>query len=263
MLNLFTISFNSNPFIQQHLPILQSLSIPWHWTICEGLSYHGKDRGGIQPDLQKQHQDFRSIDGSSDYLDEIEDDRVTIIRRPQIWPGKTEMCNAALEAMPPGRVIHQIDADEIWQAWQLKKIYQMFMRQPERESALYLCRYWCGPDRFIFEPGRTGNMLQYEWRRTWRQVEGGRFSRHEPPCYAHVRTGFNKTDFTHSETQDEDLIFDHKAWVLEEQVAFKAKYYGWPTLLENWKALQTAKLPAPARKYFPFSNDDAMIIRAP
>ena len=261
MINFFTICFNAQPFIQYHLPIFETLKIPWRWVIVEGLSRHGSDRGGRQPDLSGLHINYRSIDGASEYLESIKDERVKLIRRPQIWNGKTDMCNAALEAMPDGDLLWEVDCDENWTVPQIEKCALLFDRFLFKQSALFCCRVWVGPDRYIFTPGMSGNHLEYEWRRVWRFRSDWRFKTHEPPVYGHVRTGVNPGDLTHAETMDAGLVFNHLAYVNESQVAFKSRYYGWPKLLDGWRRLQSAALPCKLRDFMPeWCDDDVLVV---
>ena len=263
MINFFTIVHNGMPFIQYHLPVFQKLRIPWRWVIVEGISKHGSDRGGVQPNLTRWHKDFLSIDGTSEYLDRIKDDRVRVVRYYCIWQGKTDMVNIALGMFRDGDVLWEVDCDENWKPEQIEKMALMFKEHPDKTSALFCCRFFVGPDRFIFEPGKTGNMMAYEWRRAWRYVPGAHFSAHEPPTYNAIGTGTHPTDFTHAETMKEGLIFDHMWGVTEEQMRFKEAYYGCPGMVGNWKRLQTAALPVRFRDYLPyFCRDDAKVVKA-
>jgi hypothetical protein len=255
MITFLTLCFNGMPFIRHHLPVFQSLSLPWRWVIVEGLSVHGHDRNSPQPDISS----LNHGDGTSAYLDSITDKRVQVVRRNDVWLGKTEMCNAALvHSLPGPGLIWQVDVDEYWTAPQIEKMAEMFEQNPQKTSAMFCCKYFVGPDRWIFEPGKTGNIMSYEWRRAWRYVHGAQFSRHEPPVY-----GGTQNDFTHEETMKAGLIFDHLAYVNEEQVRFKERYYGCPGMVDGWKRLQAASLPTYMRHYLPyFCHDDAKVVGA-
>jgi hypothetical protein len=185
------------------------------------------------------------------------------MRCPKIWPGKTEMVNAALAAMPDGDLLWEVDADEQWSSKQIQTTVNLFAKNPDKTSALFCCKVWVGPDRYIYEPGKSGNHLEYEWRRVWRFNPGWTFKTHEPPAYGEIPAGINHADIKHDETMASNLIFNHLAYVNEAQVAFKERYYKWPGLVEGWRRLQSAELPCLLRDYMPqWANDDVRVVGA-
>lgn len=104
-LHVFTIVLNGFPFIRHHIEVFRRLKGPWHWHIVEGVAELVHDTawsvelgGRVDASL---HQQGRSHDGTSGYLDQLAaafPDNITIYRKPlgKFWNGKLEMVNAPL-----------------------------------------------------------------------------------------------------------------------------------------------------------------------
>ena len=86
-IRFFTIVLNGMPFLRYHLSMMQKLTIPWEWHIAEGLAelrhdtaWSVRKRWTWRKPFRLQttgwlphefHEGGRSIDGTSEYLDEI------------------------------------------------------------------------------------------------------------------------------------------------------------------------------------------------
>ena len=104
------------PFIQRHLPIFEQLSpeIDWEWHVVEGVALGRADsrRPYSSRSMEDSHRQYRSKDGTSEYLDYIvslPNSRVVLYRKPlgKAWKDKLEMINTVvhrltLEAMSCG-----------------------------------------------------------------------------------------------------------------------------------------------------------------
>jgi len=121
MLTIFTIVLNGMPYIKRHLAELQKLKIPWEWRIVEGVTEPlGCTRWCRQvPD--KWHKDFKSIDGTHEYLKSIQGGNVVVYSQGKAFNGKLEMIKQALQGVDSG-VVMEVDADEMWSAEQIEKI---------------------------------------------------------------------------------------------------------------------------------------------
>lgn len=121
--HFFTIVLNGDPFIRYHETVLPKLWFKWHWHIVEGVASLAHDtawsvKAGGRVD-ESFHRNGLSIDGTSEYLDDLAarfPDNITIYRKRNgvFWEGKREMCNAPLENIDRECLLWQIDSDEFW-----------------------------------------------------------------------------------------------------------------------------------------------------
>ena len=276
--HFFTIVLNGQPYIRHHLEQLKKLPFDWHWHVIEGVADLKNDTawslrtGGHVP--KKLHRFGRSIDGTTQYLDELASEmphRVTVYRKQagQLWQGKLEMVNAPIPRIAEAgseALLWQIDADELWTAEQLIAGRQMFLDQPEKTAARYWCRFFVGPNLAVATRSTYGNAAT-EWLRTWRYRPGMQWMAHEPPVLAEPIGNNQARDvavvnpFTQADAESKGLVFDHFAYARREQVQFKESYYGYADAVAKWEALQRASLPAKLADYFHWVTDDAMVDR--
>ncbi len=247
MLTLFTIVLNGEPYIEQHLPVLRQLTIPWQWRIVEGVAAPTHCTSWCRQMPDKWHRDCVSIDGTHEYVRAVNNTpNVTCSWRHSPWDGKVAMVAKALEGVTDG-VVMQVDSDELWQAWQLERIYRLMLPQAPGTAARFACRYWVGPNKLL--TSTTGWARgDLEWLRAWRWGEGVKFERHEPP----IVSGFDKCVSIES-TEQLGLVFDHYAYVTEQQIAMKQDYYGYHGLVRAWHRLQETNGPVNLQEFFPWA----------
>jgi hypothetical protein len=68
--------------------------------------------------------------------------------------------------------------------------------------------------------------------------------------------------FSPVEMEREKLVFQHYAYVTEEQLRFKEQYYGYKDITAQWKSLQVnTQFPAPLKKFldWPWVNEKALV----
>lgn len=262
-----TIVRDGLPWIACHYPELRKLDIPWVWHIIEGTAAPAHCTAWcerIRPGL--------STDGTTEYLDSLAFDKRVFIHRSELWDGKVSMVNAALTHQHEPCVILQADADELWTARQMERIFDLLrddhpLRTKKFNCIYFYCRYFLGPDIVITTRNTFGNRTDFEWMRAWAYVPGMRFTSHEPP----KMDGPEPRPMPHKRSLDHGLVFDHMAYATEAQVAFKAQFYGsdnnplgplYSDALEGWHRLQlNTQWPAKARDYLRFIQDDAMAAR--
>lgn len=258
-LHIFTIVLDGMPFITWHLPTFNRLVCDWHWTIAEGAAMNVKDTAWCKPQEPR-----LSRDGTSEYLATLrKHPRVTVIQK-QSCDGKVEMCNACLPSALGGTleykqdcVLMQIDCDELWTEWQLSRIFAVFEMEPNLGAMQFYCRYFVGQNIIITSEDTYGNK-RGEWMRAWRWRPGCRFLKHEPPFLDQV-TGLT---MPREQSRFKGLDFEHYAYVLPSQVAFKENYYGYAHAGEHWQRLQQNRTwPTPLRKWLPWVQDDAIADR--
>jgi GT2 family glycosyltransferase/ADP-heptose:LPS heptosyltransferase/lipoprotein NlpI len=276
-IHFFTIVLNGEPFIRRHIDAFRKLQFPWHWHVIEGVADHRHDTawsiqngGRITPEL---HRKGLSKDGTTEYIDLLKKEfpsNITIYRKGggQFWDGKLEMVNAPLSGIGEECLLWQIDADEVWTTDQISRARALFLGDSVKTAAFYTCKFFVGPDLVITSRNTYGNHRDYEWLRTWRFRPGDRWMAHEPPQLCRWENGgqwvdlAKKHSFRHEETESAGLIFNHYAYVTEQQLRFKEVYYGYTGAVQSWKTLQAeTRFPALLKNYFSWVNDDSIVNR--
>lgn len=264
MINFFTIVLDGEPWIERHLPVFESLTIPWHWFIVEGVANNVNCTqwcARSRPRL--------SIDGTTRYLQSLAANPAVTVLQRQFWSGgKVEMCNAALRNMNQAGLLWQVDVDEIWTREQIVAVDRIFTRNPDRNCARFWCRYFVGPDLVVMRPDSWSNNPTYEWKRVWRFEPGIKFYRHEPP----VLHGFTEKPFSQDEMEAIGAVFDHFGYATLDQVQFKASYYAgdrnphapeYRNCVEGWKRLQAYQGPWPThlKQFLGFVPAETLVTR--
>ncbi len=250
--HFFTIVLNGMPFISHHIDAFKHLPFRWHWHIVEGAAELVADtawsrpNGGYLP--ESFHYDGLSIDGTSEYIDQLKlffPDNITVYRKPagELWQGKLAMVNAPLDSILEECLLWEINADECWSHAQLCDGWRMFQDEPERSAAFYRCHFFVGPHLVVSSRNCYSQQPGHEWLRTWRYRPGCRWAAHEPPrlicCGSDgERDIARKAPFSNGETEAKGLVFQHFAYTTVDQVRFKEKYYGYSQATYGWLQLQ-------------------------
>jgi glycosyltransferase involved in cell wall biosynthesis len=276
-IHFFTIVLNGEPFIRYHIEVFRQLPFPWHWHIVEGVAdlkhcsaWSLRLGGHITAAM---HSNGLSNDGTTEYLDELQrqyPDNISIYRKSDgaFWDGALEMVNAPLTHIKQECLLWQVDVDEFWTIDQIGRMQQMFIRHPEKTAAFYWCWYFVGQDLVIATRNCYAENPQQEWLRTWRYQPGYRWISHSPPILAQLSDGqwqdvARINPFLHEETEAEQAIFQHFAYVTEKQLQFKEDYYGYKNARSSWIALQQqTRLPVRLRQYFPWVHDLTLVDKA-
>jgi glycosyltransferase involved in cell wall biosynthesis len=277
-IHFFTIVLNGEPFIRYHIDVFKQLSCNWHWHIIEGVADLKHDtawsvqNGGLVTD--EIHQNGRSKDGTSEYIDEIAKlypENITVYRKPEgvFWDGKREMVNAPLANIQEECLLWQVDVDELWTVEQINTARQLFITHPEKTAAFYWCWYFVGEDLVISTRNCYAQNPQQDWLRTWRFKPGAFWAAHEPPVLVESLGEGQQQNvaavnpFLHGETEKQGLIFQHFAYVTAEQLKFKEQYYGYKNAVNLWNTLQSeTNFPVYLRQYFPWVQDQTMVDKA-
>jgi len=274
-IHFFSIVLNGEPFIHYHIEAFKQLPFKWHWHIVEGVADLKHDtawslkNGGHITD--KLHKNGLSCDGTTEYLDELAKlypDNITIYRKPEgvFWEGKREMVNAPLGNIKEESLMWQVDVDELWTVEQLCTARLLFISNPDKTAAFYWCWYFVGENLVISTRNCYAQNPRQEWLRTWRFKPGFIWAAHEPPILVETLSDGKLNNlaasnpFSHQETENAGLIFQHFAYVTEEQLLFKEEYYGYKNALSQWKTLQEQTIfPVLLRNYFSWVGDDTMV----
>lgn len=274
-IHFFTIVLNGKPFIDYHINVMKKLPFKWHWHIVEGVadlkhdtSWSLENGGKIDDSI---HNKGLSKDGTAEYLNELSKlypDNVTVYRKENnsFWEGKIEMVSRPLENIKEECLLWQVDVDELWTAKQMIEARNMFLKEPSRTAAYFYCFYFVGEKRIIVTENTYGNHTDYEWLRLWKYQPGDKWLSHEPPQLSRmvaedIWIDLGKVNvFTHADTKSRNLVFQHYAYVTEEQLKFKEIYYGYKDPVAKWKELNSvSSLPAALNKYFEWVTDGATV----
>jgi len=251
MLTIFTIVLNGEPFISKKIEAYQKLQIPWQWQIVEGVSQPTNCTRWCKQVPDKWHKEFRSIDGTHEYLKNLKHDKVKIYSQNKPFNGKIEMVNKALEGVDCGVVMEQ-DADEFWTPEQMTAVYDLLKDRTPGVTAQFHCNYHIGKKVVVSRSGLGS--YPYEWYRAWKWGEGIRFTSHEPPILNHQPIRIPR-----GITEEMGLVFEHYAYCTRENVAFKEDFYGYAGLLKSWEELQKTHGPVRLNKYFAHVQDRSVV----
>jgi glycosyltransferase involved in cell wall biosynthesis len=284
-IHFFTIVLNGQPFIRYHIEVFSKLPFSWHWHIIEGVADLRNDTewslqsgGRITDDM---HKNGLSNDGTTEYIDEIKQQypqNITVYRKSDgsFWHGKREMVNEPLYDITEECLLWQVDVDELWTVAQICVARQMFIDHPEKTAAFYWCLYFVGQNITVSNRYCYSQNPKQEWLRTWRYKSGAVWVAHEPPRLEEPflyrlnpqesaiciewREVSSVNPFTHQQTENLGLVFQHFAYVTENQLRFKEKYYGYKDAVSQWEALQkNTNFPAYLREYFPWVTDETQV----
>lgn len=253
MLTIFTIVLNGEPWIRRILPELQKLQIPWQWRIVEGVTDPVNCTAWCRPIPGRWHEQYRSTDGTTQYLDEIRSTPgVTVLRRSAPYQGKLHMIQEALAIGSHG-VVMQIDADELWTAAQIAGVYNLLKDRQPGTAAQFFCRYFVGPKKIVKTRGGFGSH-PYEWFRAWRWGQAVEFISHEPP-----RLNVAGPVVAREATESLGLVFDHMAYATPEQARFKEDFYGYAGLANAWEKLQETTGLVRLGEFFTWIHDATLV----
>lgn len=249
----FTIVLNGMPFIEQQYDIIPKVFD--HWYVIEGATRPILDTGWCNHISKNFYSDdYISIDGTSEFLNKIcKDKNITVIRKDNLWDGKLEMCNSFMDEIDDC-ILMQFDVDEIWNKNILKDVLHFSESNDNFDGMMFKCNYYVGEKLITDGEDCYGNNPN-EWCRLWKLKNKTRWISHEPPRINGC-TRFLSRDFT----KQKNWIFDHYAYILESQVAFKENFYNYHGALNSWKRLQEAtNLPCKLNEYLPWVDNRVIV----
>ena len=161
----FTPILNGMPFLKKQVKFITENFD--HWYIIEGVLNNKNDgcHNGNVVDERFISKDYLSIDGTTEFLNELNNSNITVIRnngRP--WDGYVEMANSFMDSIENAFLMY-IDIDEFWTKQQIDEIYN-FACNNDYNTFMFKCYYFVGKDRFVFEDNKFGNK-HYEWVRAF------------------------------------------------------------------------------------------------
>ena len=250
----FTIVLNGMPFIKQQYKIIPDIFDEWY--IIEGATNPVSDTSWCNNISHEfYNSDKLSVDGTTEFLDSIASDKIHIIRKGDFWNGKVEMCNSFVAGISDC-ILMQFDVDEIWSPEVLEDLLSYAQDNDHFDGMLFRCNYYVGEKLKLKQSGGYADNI-YEWSRLWKIRDNIIWLSHEPPRVKGCKNFLSK-----NYTQSRGWVFDHYAYVLEEQVRFKENFYGYTNAVQQWKDLQACELfPCSARTYLKWIGDDTVVIK--
>lgn len=200
-----------------------------HWVIVEGVASPNGSTSWCKELPTTLHNNYLSNDGTTEFLDNINSKKVTVIRtnnRP--WLSKDEQVNAAInhiKTITNNCFLWQIDVDEQWDIESIEAA-EKALTDNNGKTGCFLCNYFVGENQRVI--GQWGEGMIEPYRRLW-NWKGELFIKHEPPTLE----GKNGPGFLLPQR------FNHYAYYFKEDVKFKELYYqGYEGLFERWLKVQ-------------------------
>ena len=256
----FTIMFNGMRFLPEQIKRIPKMFDKWY--IIEGPVNPVHCTSWCKEIPAQYVNDMNmSSDGTYEYLNNIDNDKIEVIRSPIVdgrhryWDGKLEMCNSFMDKIE-NALLMQIDMDEFWGDNTLNKIFD-WSKDIGKCMAQFKCNFYVGENLITTGTNCYGDM-PYEWNRLWTIKNKTTWKSHEPPKLN--RTGIHQV--VKDVTSRNNWGFRHYAYAYEEQLKFKEDYYGYTGAVEGWKRLQSeTKFPVYLRNYFPWVTDNTQVVK--
>ena len=229
----FTTLLNGQPFLEKQLKSnIKDLFDEWYFI--EGAVDKTHDTTGNTVPKKYHTDDYLSIDGTSELLDSYAGEKIKVIRNNgKLWNGYVGMANSIADKYE-NCILMMIDVDEFWPYDKLKELLE-FAETNSYNTYFFMCYYFVGKDKYLFENNRYGNN-DYEWNRLWKITDKKQFKQLQPP---HL---YDKHEIILADKQltvNKGWIFTHYSYTLEEQVKFKCDFFNKGNLLyDQWKKLQ-------------------------
>lgn len=201
------------------------------WVIAEGAVNNTGSTSWCKRMPAVYHNNGRSVDGTIDYIKELErkyPNKIALVQQEGMWPNKDIQVSAAIDYLKKRMTgkpnfLWQIDADEQWTADQLNDAEQELLRSG-KDYGMFLCDYYVNADKTLLAKGHWGEGRGLPYNRLWKW-SGQRALSHEPPVFDQL----TQPILLHQR-------FQHYAYVFEQDVKFKAEWYsGHEKVLEGWK----------------------------
>jgi hypothetical protein len=239
----FTTLLNGQPYLEKQLAS-KTRDYFDEWYFIEGALDKTNDTACNTVPPTYYNDKFLSIDGTTEILDKAADDKIKVVRNNgKLWDGYVDMVNSIMDKCDDC-LLMMIDVDEFWTPKQLETLLDFAEKNPYN-TYFFMCYYFIGKDRYLFENNKYGNN-HYEWNRLWK-VQGKRtFKRLQPP---HLYDPSEIILANKNLTVTNGWVFSHYAYALEEQVKFKSHFFNkGDVLLEQWKKIQ--EIPKTEKRMF-------------
>lgn len=219
------------------------------WIIVEGASKNTFCTSWCKDMPEKYHKDGSSIDGTVEYIKEIQSTictgaEIKLIQTEGFWDGKVAMFNAALEYIDYPCHLWQVDIDEYWEPWQLENA-EKILENTDTDVGIFTCNYMLSHD--IVVRGDWGESIKHGYKRLWKYQPGRKFISHEPPKIEGEGKALPPAYMPK---------FLHKSYYYKQDVEFKAAWYNkHEHILDGWKDIVQGVTKLPCRIESLFRNE--------
>jgi len=208
-----------------------------YWVIVEGASKNG----GSTSWCKVHRQGHRSTDGTAEFVQSLQSDRVLTYSHDTFYKSKDEQFNMGIEllrTLTKDCYLWQVDCDEHWTADDLPLAERKLWRSASNVASFQF-NHWVGDDILAIGDWGSGRV-----NRLW-QWKGQYFNSHEP---AVMKTQTKTTLLL-------PYKFDHYSMMFDQDVKFKSKFYrGHEQVYLNWKNLSNLEYPCHISNLFGTNN---------
>lgn len=185
-----------------------------YWIVCEGATLSGGSTAWYKGMDAAYHNNGRSIDGTHEFLKEINSKKLIYIESSKMWNSKDEMvnmCVSEVKKLTDKCILYQIDIDEQWSTKGILMAEHALIESNAKYLTLHGNQY---VGKNLIADGKDWGGGTFTRVFNW---EGETFYSHEPPLL--------NTD-NRSAIVLNGYRFEHYSYFFSEDVLFKDKWYG-------------------------------------
>jgi len=179
-------------------------------------------------DASSMTEDGKSTDETIEIIRSFPDPerKILLFQSNDFWDGKTTMCNAWNDHVT-GDYLWFISSDEFYLEEDIGKILKLLEDEEPDQVDFFADHFWGDFNHCVDErmDGSWGNDIP--WERIFKHIPGSKWERHEPPRYLHPDGALtiDKKLMDKYKTLAMGIKLKHYAYVCEQQVDFKTKFY--------------------------------------
>lgn len=192
-----------------------------HWIVVDGLA----GNGGSTSWCQDLNLDFKSTDGTIEYLKSFNNPKLHLIEAKEKWESKDKMVNEAIEllrSITKYCTLYQVDSDEHFSVVGMEKAERMLMGSPHKCVSLTPIHY-VAHNRIAMGQWAAKTNRIWKWK-------GEDFVSHEPAAI-----------YGQGKALAIPVSFNHYSYVFDKDVMFKEQYYGYTGIYERWKIVEQSE----------------------
>lgn len=192
-----------------------------HWIVVDGLAGNKGSTSWCR-DLEL---NFKSTDGSIEYLKSFNSDKLHLIEPTEKWESKDQMVNAAIEylrGLTKYCTLYQVDSDEHHTIEGMARAERLLNGSTQKCVSLTPIHY-VAHNRVAMGAWAAKTNRIWKWK-------GEDFTSHEPAMI-----------YGQGKALAIPVSFNHYSYVFDKDVIFKEKYYGYEGIYERWKAVEESE----------------------
>lgn len=189
-----------------------------HWVVVDGLA----GNGGSTSWCKDLNLDFKSTDGTVEYMRSLKSDTVHFIEAERKWDSKDEMVEAAIvkiRELARACTLYQVDSDEHWTEDGMMRA-ERFLKGTDRKCVSVTPIHYVSTNRVAMGQWVTKVNRVWKWK-------GESFISHEPAVI-----------YGQSKALAIPVSFNHYSYIFDKDIIFKEKLYGYTGLYSKWKSFQ-------------------------